>query len=673
MKNSKIIISIFLCVVLTVCTFPLTAYAADNSIVADWSFDKDSVKSGSIKENNLVIADKSNNGNDLVLDGKDADKYLQFSDDTMYDNTSGSLNFNNEKSRLLGKGVEFVTADNAPINKNNFENGYTIELIYKLADDFSADDAWMGLMARKGKSKNQIETKKCTMSLAVSNCKELQFRTASKDDDEVMEDTWSVTMDKGGLWYHIVIASDGNTIATYVNGCESFRDYECDNYIGMFADPNDGRFVIGGLGNGIYNHYARGAIQQIRISDKALNKSEWLISDHEKYIEKFGENLPFTNLSSSSYNMVFLPDIQNAVEFCPEILNTATKWLSDNKETVNPVSYISLGDSVNTFDDLTQWDTAIDFYKELEKEQFPILQQPGNHDYGDEYYLNAFGPDSDFGKRQTDRGIMYSPSGYSSYMTFDGGSYRYLVVNISMMHIEDNAERKWFEDVLKNHKDYPAIVTSHSFQDVDDAIPNVVKLNDFGKSIWDIVKKYDNVFIMFSGHNHGAGEEVLLNDSGNEVYSIMTDYQFTYNGGNAFFRFAEFDEAHNKIRLSSFSPYSATLQQSQRTFFDVNYMTGKGNYTVIDFDFSARFSGLRTSENNSEYQAVLQSARENEKNAPISLFEDTEIVSKAQAHEISNDFAITPLTIALTAGAILTVLIAITAITIVAVKRKNQK
>ena len=59
-------------------------------------------------------------------------------------------------------------------------------------------------------------------------------------------------------------------------------------------------------------------------------------------------------------------------------------------------------------------------------------------------------------------------------------------------------------------------------------------------------------------------------------------------------KFAEFDEKNGKIRVSTFSPYAVTLSDNERTFFDVNFMTGVGNYDEIEIDFIERFSNFKT-------------------------------------------------------------------------------
>lgn len=598
--------------VLLICScFALPAFANEAEqlpVLAEWRFDQDSTAGGSLKKGNLVFKDVSGNGNDLEMNGKGG-KYLSFTDDKMYDGTNGSLNFDNPTFAFLGGGANFMTKKDAPINKETFQNGYTIEMIYQLPDNFADNDAWMGLLARKGTSNSMTEKKGCSTSLAVSNCKELQFLTANQEDSYEMDAAWSVSMDNGGVWYHIAIVCDNESIRTYVNGCEAFRDYIGTEMQGIYADPADGRFVIGGYDTGFSEHFGRGIYQQVRITGTALEKENWLIPSPENYLGQYGINEDFRITAGGNYNVVFLPDIQNSVEFRPEVVDASAKWLVKNRALTNLASVVSLGDNVNTSSDQQQWNNALAVLKNFSDDKIPLLVQPGNHDYGHTYYLDTFGPDSAMGADLKEQGVVYSPSGYSSYLFFEGGSYRYLALSLSMYHIEDEQEREWFEQVLKDNKDCATIVTSHNISTCDAAAPEKVHLSDLGKKIWEITKKYDQVFMMIGGHFHGAGEEILKNDNGNQVISILADYQFAYNGGNGFFKFAEFDEAHSQIKMSTFSPYASELPVEKRTFFDVNYMAGPGNYSIFEIDFAKRFAGYQTSGNAEEQSNMIQLVR----------------------------------------------------------------
>lgn len=106
------------------------------------------------------------------------------------------------------------------------------------------------------------------------------------------------------------------------------------------------------------------------------------------------------------------------------------------------------------------------------------------------------------------------------------------------------------------------MVVSHDIFKCSDSRPNEISLDDdsgyngeagddegAGSKIWNIVKRYNQVFMMYSGHNHGSGQMTLTNDAGNPVLGLLSDYQFAYNGGNAFFQYVGMDEANNKITM----------------------------------------------------------------------------------------------------------------------------
>ena len=98
------------------------------------------------------------------------------------------------------------------------------------------------------------------------------------------------------------------------------------------------------------------------------------------------------------------------------------------------------------------------------------------------------------------------------------------------------------------------------------------------------------MFLITAGHNHGSGFIDLTNDYGNPVIGMLVDYQFSYNGGNAWYRFVEMDEGQNEIHFSTFSPYEASRTEEEKTgYFDLNFMTGSGNERTYDFDFADRF------------------------------------------------------------------------------------
>lgn len=600
---------------------------SDVDVVADWKFGESGVRSGSIAGGDMIIADQSGNGNDLKMqlytgkqptdDAAAADwtEYLSFSDDSMT-GSGGSMTFNGDSSNA---GADFITVDGAEINSETFENGYTMEFIYYFPEDWTTADSWMSLIARQGKADSVSEWQQGTMFTSVSNCKEIQFITANKDDSHMMSTAaWSVSMDKGGVWYHIAVTSDGHEIRTYVNGCEAFRDYVSDEMTGLYADPEDGRFRIGSSwwqeGGQTLDKFLQGSLQEVRISFGCLDESEWLVEDPEQYLGEYGSNESYELKNEDNYNIVLIPDTQNTVEYCGDVMNAAVEGLIDTADELNVKGVIHLGDVVDDNNDDAQYVTARDAFYKLPDAGIKFLVQMGNHDgwsSGIHNYYNSFSGKSTSFLRRASWYLTNSPNGdgNSSYMLVQGGSYNYLVISLSCNGSGsgqnnntswDSRDEEWLRSVLEEYPNCPTIVTTHDLQNCSATEPSSIQLSAQGTRLWNIVKEYDQVFMMVGGHSHGSGVQMLENTNGKPVVSILTDYQFAYNGGNGFFRYLEFDESADKIYYSTYSPYAASLPEEEKSFFDVNFMTGEGNEGEIDLDFTSRFPGMEIEDNTAE-------------------------------------------------------------------------
>ena len=626
-----------LCAALGAGIFPAgTVYAADPetaaaepNVVADWKFNESGVESGSIAGGDLVIADQSGNDNDLRMQlytGKqptadtaaaDWTRYLSFSDDSMT-GEGGSMVFNGDSSNA---GADFITVDGAAINQEEFENGYTMEFIYYFPTDWTTSDSWMSLIARQGRADSVGEWQQGTMFTSVSNCKEIQFVAANKDDSHMMSSAaWSVSMDKGGVWYHIAVTSDGHEISTYVNGCEAFRDYVSDEMTGLYADPEDGRFRIGSSwwneGGQTLDKFLQGSLQEVRISEGCLDRSQWLVENPEQYLGEYGSNEEYQLRNEDNYNIVLIPDTQNTVEFRGDVMDAAVDGLIDTADELNVKGVIHMGDVVDDNNDDAQYVTARNVFYQLPDAGIKFLVQLGNHDgwaSGTHNYYNSFSGKSTSFLRRASWYLTNSPNGdgNSSYMFVQGGSYNYLVISLSCSGSGsgqnnntawDSRDEAWLRSVLEEYPNCPTIVTTHDLQNCSATEPSAIQLSSQGQKLWDIVKDYDQVFMLAGGHSHGSGVEMLSNTNGKPVISILTDYQFAYNGGNGFFRYLEFDESADKIYYSTYSPYAAALPEEEKSFFDVNFMTGDGNEGEIDLDFEARFPGMAAEDNTAEGQ-----------------------------------------------------------------------
>ena len=568
-------------------------------VEADWVFSPDQTY-GTIADGTLKIIDQSGHGNDLKMQtyGEgDWEEYISFSKDSMT-GESGSMVFDGDSTNKTG--ADFITVDDAPINDNEFRKGYTLEFIYYFPEDWTAADQWMSLMGRQGSGGGNPETEQGTMYASISNCKEIQFITGNADGSHRMSSAaWSVTMDEGGVWYHIAIVSDGHEIATYVNGCEAFRDYVSDEMVGMYADPEDGRFRVGSSWWDGIDKFLQGSLQEIRISSQALEKADWLVPNPEDYVGEFGSNETYALRDEDNYNIVLIPDTQNCVEFCGEeggVMDTAVKELINIVGDLNVIGVVGLGDIVDD-NNVEQYATARRIFYQLPEAGVKTLLQPGNHDgwMSSGSYSQTFGAGSDWAEKLTNDYL--TTYDWSGCMFVQGGDRIYMIMSIANEGGKtswngNNRELNWFKSMLEKYQNIPTIVTTHDVQNCSDTEPSAIKLSSQGQKLWDLVRGYDQVFMMVGGHSHGSGVEILKNDNGKDVISILTDFQFSYNGGNGWFRFLEFDEDANKIYYSVYSLYAASLDEDEKTFFDVNFLTGEGNEGEIDWNFEERFAGL---------------------------------------------------------------------------------
>lgn len=407
-----------------------------DSIAADWKFDQ-AYTSGSIAQGDLIIEDQSGNNNDLkmqVYNGGNQEQYISFNDSSMT-GTGGSMVLNGDNDSKTG--VDFITVDGAAINKETFPDGYTMEFIYYFPEDWTAADQWMSLIGRQGSNGGNPEGEQGTMYTSISNCKEIQFITGNAAGNHTMSSAaWSVSMDKGGVWYHIAVVSDGQEIATYVNGCEAFRDYVSSDMDGMYADPADGRFRVGSSWWNGLDKFLQGSLQEIRISKAALEKQDWLVPNPEDYVENFGSNEDYQLRNEDNYNIVLIPDTQNMVEFRPDVMDNAIDGLINSADALNVAGVVHLGDVVDDNNDDAQYVNARDAFYRLPDAGVKFLVQMGNHDgwsSGTHNYYNSFSGKSPAWTRRTGWYLTQSPNGdgNSSYMFLRAGSYNYLIISLS--------------------------------------------------------------------------------------------------------------------------------------------------------------------------------------------------------------------------------------------------
>ncbi len=578
-----------------------TVKSEDPTVLADWKFSDNYAKSGtSLEDRSLVLEDVSGNGNDLqlVTVGDLEENTLSWSDDDYYDSDQeGSLKLENDTNDTTREGQYFRTVDSAPINIENFEEGFTIEVMYQLPETFLRDKhKWMKILYREGYGESWVgsDFDESLYELAISNLKEIQnFYFATNRTSIGNEATsWSYSLDSADDWYHIAIVNDGSTTKLYLNGVEN---------VGGASGVLEGiKAVIGNnwdigakrTGPDSAKRFLAGKLQEIKITDRALAQEDWIASTPPDEPEYEGNNDDLSLLSSEeNYNIAFIPDIQKTVRYVNDITIEQMKWIGQNQDDNNIVFTSFLGDIVDREEYEYEWFNASEALSQLDAYNAPYMVMAGNHDYGNnDVYLKYFGAD-----KYDDRSYYHndSPSGYSSYSIFDAGSYTYMILALDWFPDNYEEDMAWAQEVLDAHKEIPTIIQRHEILEFN--TDNTTQRSARGRNLWaDFVYNNDQVFMTICGHHHGAGHQVSKNAYGHDVIEMVVDYQCAYQGGNGWTRFAEFDEANNKIHFHTFSPWVESLSEEERTYIDVKNLTSPEDDFEYSIDFKTRFDFNRT-------------------------------------------------------------------------------
>ena len=417
------------------------------NIVVDWKFDSDYFKSGSLATNDLVIWDVSGNGNNLQLNtqrvpqGQNAASYMSFGIDSISGAAETESLQMGPSSGNKKEGAFFETVTEAPMNEEEFTEGYTIEAIIKVPYNVST---WSSVFGQKGTGKlagMQGGEPESNGGLNISGSRELQWNPWTTNNAEIKDNptTWS---DAGGIqpdkWHHIVIKNNGHSTVMIVDGIQVQRCNTFQKQVGIQSLNVGGEkgWVVGtaywseaesfsesACGDAIF----KGSIQEIRMSRGVIDPSEYLVQEHvvdDRY-NIAGNNDPYEDLAGeNNYTFVNIPDPQYQTQYKPEILDAQMEWIRDNRERLNTAMAICVGD-VTQDDTEREYQLADQAFRILDEANMPYLVTDGNHD-GERFkeYFSGSRYEGDLGYQGT------GPSGISSYSIIRAGSYEYLFLSL---------------------------------------------------------------------------------------------------------------------------------------------------------------------------------------------------------------------------------------------------
>ena len=301
-------------------------------------------------------------------------------------------------------------------------------------------------------------------------------------------------------------------------------------------------------------------------------------------------NINLGSESESEFTVVVLPDTQFYSQSYPEIFESQTSWIVDNKDALNIKFVVHTGDIVNDGGDINQWNNADSSMCVLDG-IVPYIVVPGNHDYNnncadspkDASNFNAYFPYSRFEGYKWYGGHYPSDGNENNYGFFSFGNQEFLVIGLEFCPTDEVLA--WTDNLIINHSDKKVILFTHSYMNYDNTRVDPgdffhckyygccnTSYND-GEDMWsELVSNHSNIVLILSGHIPGLGRRIDYVD-GQPIHQILQNYQMLENGGNGWLRYYTF-KPDGKIEARTYSPYLNAYETSYNNEFDLSECEG---------------------------------------------------------------------------------------------------
>ncbi|MDA0179140.1 metallophosphoesterase [Solirubrobacter phytolaccae] len=225
------------------------------------------------------LDDLSGNGNDLtpttLASSTGEQAQISVNEDHGDDQPSArSLKFTANKSQR--RGTYLRTADGAPLNTNEFKNGYTIEAFVKLPASCCNSNSWMGILGQQGTGRDLGRTKddpdESAIALALSGGAELQWAVWPTNTDRNIT-AWGHGM-ASQRWTHVAAVNDGRYTDLYIDGALMGRN-PLSPAIGL---GSTGKYWMLGATDyaNVVEQTFNGLIGDVRIVDHALPATKFM-------------------------------------------------------------------------------------------------------------------------------------------------------------------------------------------------------------------------------------------------------------------------------------------------------------------------------------------------------------------------------------------------------------
>ncbi len=318
------------------------------------------------------------------------------------------------------------------------------------------------------------------------------------------------------------------------------------------------------------------------------------------------------------FTIAALPDTQYYTSTMnggsPAIFAAQTDWIAANRAASNIAYVAHLGDIVNYgdnnrgVDELTAWRNATNALYRLENpvttglsNGIPYGAAVGNHDQspngdpaGTTHYYNQFFGASHFAGRSY-YGGHYGTNNDNHFDLFSASGLDFIAVYLEYDVDANPLVLDWANNLLRTYSNRLGMVVSHYIG--RSTTPST--LGAQGAATYSALRTNANLCLMLCGHVDGEGSRADI-FNGNSVATLVSDYQYSPNGGSGLMRLMQFSPSNSVIRVSTYSPWlnqSITDEDSQ---FTIPFAMRPGmpepgtNFTALGTNFNVT-SGSSTS------------------------------------------------------------------------------
>ncbi|MQY61836.1 hypothetical protein GH146_00935 [archaeon] len=292
------------------------------------------------------------------------------------------------------------------------------------------------------------------------------------------------------------------------------------------------------------------------------------------------KSLTYSADDLENFTIVVLPDTQYYSNNHPWIFDNQTQWIIENKESRNIVFVTHLGDLVDHWWSIEEWDNANTSMSKLDGD-LPFGVLPGNHDGAEPdgdliNYNNYFGFDRF--NNESWYGGAYQNINTNNYQLFSAGGDDYLIFHIQFNPSDDILS--WASEVIDQYPSRRVIVTTHDYVHGYYYYSN--SRSKIGENMWKkLVKPHaDQIFLVLSGHYENEVRITSLED-GYFVHQLLSDYQDRPNGGNGWLRIIEFSTKIEEISIKTYSPYLNKYETDSNSQFILDKKTTESKFVPI--------------------------------------------------------------------------------------------